>query len=646
MKRLIAIASMVLVAGPVLAGGRLETFKFTDGATFPGLQDVEVVGIFWDDRCTNVNYVVDNIPANPGTPDEISPQQIRKEMQASFDQWNQIPTSYINMNVVEVRTIGNVIRGFDFINELTFEAPAGAGFLASSPSTSLQQDTDFLVGDDIDGDGDSDVFDPKATRRNTCFDADKDGDIEFPAGSYKAGTILDNDVQFNPLVAWSLQPGSDNLSDIQAVAVHEFGHSHGLSHSMINQISNVDGSGSTMFPFININDLASEISQRDLHSDDVAWSSFIYQEGTARSGPGALQRGDRAFRSEYGLIKGAVTQSVFGVPGTFSGVAGASVTATSTRNGERVVEGYSGTTKVFFDPVTGGLLVIDPATSIIDGNYTMPVPGRLGAYDIAIEALDGSPAAAGNISVTAQIGEIFGQNLFPEEFRSIGKLEDNIELLPSLSIPVIAVSGLTNSGTNLVTNDEVAFRNSGPVDFIGTGAAIGVNDVIYAERFTNTNVLAQLEAGSVITSVQFQTEVIDSSVVPKFKRAGLYLGRVNADGTATVDLTRPVLAKGSFVGQDDDLTPVFMFSSALQSLSLRRQLRADATLDVFAVLEANNEFESGASGLPPLLAVSLDTVPGSSFFSTAGGPLAPFNLGWAIELHFSGIRPDAVPTAR
>jgi len=639
MKRLIAIGSMVLIAGQVFAGGRLDTFEFTGVSTVPGLEDVNVVGIRWDDRCTNVNYVVDNIPANPGLPDQISPEQIRQELQASFNQWNKIPTSYINMNVVAVRTLNNGIRGFDFINELTFQAPAGAGFLASSPSVSLQADADFLVGDDIDGDGDSDVFDPNAAGRNTCFDFDNDGDIEFPAGSYKAGTIVDNDVQFNPAVRWALQPGSDDLSDIQAVAVHEFGHSHGLSHSLINQISPIDGTGSTMFPFIQINEAASELGQRDLHSDDIAWSSFIYQEGTARSGPGALQRGDRAFRSEFGLIKGEITQS--GV-----GVAGASVTAT-TRDGARMTEGYSGVTRVFSDPLTGDLLVFDGTegegipSSIVNGNYTIPVP--TGLYDINIEALDGSPAAPGNISIVAQIGGILGQNLFTEEFRSLGSLEDNIELLPALSVPVIALNGVVNSGTDLVTNDEVVFRNSGPIDFIGTGQAIGVNDVIYAERFANADVLGQMDAGSVVTSAQFHTEIIDSAQVPKFKRAGLFLGRVNPDGTAAVDFTNPVFAKNDFVGQDDDLTPVYLFASVSQNLSLRRKLKADPTLDVFLVLEANNEFDTGDSGLPPLLALSLDTA-GGSFFSRARGPLAPFPLGWAIELHFSGVRAGAVPT--
>ena len=58
---------------------------------------------------------------------------------------------------------------------------------------SLIEDATFVNGDDIDGDGDSDV----SSAISVATDTDTDGDIEFPAGFYKAGTILDNDVQFN-----------------------------------------------------------------------------------------------------------------------------------------------------------------------------------------------------------------------------------------------------------------------------------------------------------------------------------------------------------------------------------------------------------------------------------------------------------------
>ena len=219
-----------------------------------------------------------------GTDQEISIEDTRVELQIALDQWNQIPTSFIEMNITQVRTIDNGLIGFDFINELTFETAEDFTALASSPSVSLEEDTEFLVGDDIDGDGDSDVFDPDDAGRNTCFDFDGDGDIEFPAGFYAAGTILDNDVQFSATVMWSTEAASDDTADIQAVAVHEFGHSHGLSHTAINQISDTDGSGSTMFPAIDIGDADSETLNRSLHEDDIAWSSFTYPEGSQDSG--------------------------------------------------------------------------------------------------------------------------------------------------------------------------------------------------------------------------------------------------------------------------------------------------------------------------------------------------------------------------
>jgi len=192
----------------VQAGGNLDQFNFTGVVIGEGDDAIELVGvvpIHWDPRCANVDYTLDTILPNAGTDTEISIEETQAQLQAALDSWNDIPTSYINMNITEVRTIGNGTRGFDFINELTFETPDGFTALASSPSTSLQQDTTFIAGEDIDGDGDSDVFDPVAAGVNVCTDIDEDGDIEFPAGFYTAGTILDNDVQFGADVAWATE---------------------------------------------------------------------------------------------------------------------------------------------------------------------------------------------------------------------------------------------------------------------------------------------------------------------------------------------------------------------------------------------------------------------------------------------------------
>src|SRR5262245_31096727 len=194
MKKLIAMASMLAFAGQAHAGGRLDTFKFTGVSTVPGFEDVRIVPTFWDVRCSSVSYVVDDVPANAGRPEEISAMVIRREVQTAMNQWNQIPTSYISMNVVALKALNNGLPNFDFVNEVTFEAPFGSPFAGAAASHVLQRDMDFAVGDDMDEDGDSDVYDPAVAGRTSCFDFDRDGDIEFSAGSYKAGTILDSDV--------------------------------------------------------------------------------------------------------------------------------------------------------------------------------------------------------------------------------------------------------------------------------------------------------------------------------------------------------------------------------------------------------------------------------------------------------------------
>jgi hypothetical protein len=670
------LAALLLAAGigavPAFAGGALEQIDITGNvpSPIPGHLVAKLVPIFWDARCIPVNYVVNNtldpVP-NPLGPAFLTLADATTAFQSAFDSWNDIPTSYIEMNITG--TVANPgLRGFDFKNELTFRTAASFAAIASSPSTSLIADTTFVDGMLIDADADADV----SAAITTCADVDGDGDIEFPAGFYKAGTILDNDVQYNTKVSNGLRftvadADVDIVTrsvDLEGVAVHEDGHSHGLSHVLDNNESEDDGTGVTMFPFIDTGDPAAELSQRSLDSDDIAWSSFFYQEGTASSGPAALQPGDKAFKKAFGLIRGEVTHGVFGVEvigghhGSGGGhhdddeddddhgeshvrwdgepVAGASVAAFDDKHGDFAASGFSGTTQVSFNPATGGLSVIDPAFNILDGNYVIPVPK--GNYVLNLEATDGSPAAAGNISLTCQIGSIFGQLAFEEE-RWNGEQESHIEKRTGEEKKVNVKEGKTEHGTDFVTNREIVLANFGTRDFIGFTLAPG--ERYYAVRIPGSQISAVLPGERIyIHAATFETFLIDASTVPLFAEAILAPGSASGT-TASIDLDDEYADTSGFLGADGDFASFYFKNPHTLGKKVRDDIEDGDTADLFVVLRLppGPPFP-GVSNRAPLIGldggVAVNDVPifGLSYISDDGGAtftqVPNFNFRFAL----------------
>src|SRR5262245_23501072 len=188
----LCVALCMILGGAVTgrAGGALESIDITAGAPspIPGHILARVIGIRWDARSIPVQYRINNtldpIP-NPLGPAFLSVAAARTELQASLDRWNSIPTSFIDMQIVGT-TNNQGLVGFNFVNEISFRTSAGFAAIASSPSTNLIADTTLTDGMQLDGDADSDV----SSAITTAQDVDGDGDIEFPAGFYKAGTIL------------------------------------------------------------------------------------------------------------------------------------------------------------------------------------------------------------------------------------------------------------------------------------------------------------------------------------------------------------------------------------------------------------------------------------------------------------------------
>lgn len=638
---LVTLLTGLLVTGYATssgAGGRLESFNITGNvpSPIPGQIVARVIGISWDSRTLPVRYSInttqDPVP-NPLGAAVLTLAQARTALQQSFDQWNDIRTSFIAMRITGT-TANAGLAGFDMVNELTFNTAANFSAIASSPSTNLIADTTLVNGDDLDGDGDSDV----SSAISAASDVDGDGDIEFPAGFYKAGTILDNDVQFNTKVSngFRFTIGDAALDtvgrsvDLNTVATHEFGHSFGLSHAMTNQTSASNGDGATMFPFINTTDPEAERLQRTLSSDDIAWASYLYQEGSASSGPGAIQAGDVPFKWLYGTIEGTLQHGVLNQP-----LAGASLYAIGQITKRAVSSGYSGTVNLSLDPATGGLFLVgDPAFTLQDGKYVIPVP--IGLYAVGVEPVDGAPVAAANISFTCQIGAAFGQQNFNEEFYNRNR-EGLIETRPGEDFPVLVLPGQRRTGISIVTGDTFNVNNFGGRNFIGF-----INPIAPGSYYAVAVPAARIAAIApgeplAVTSVLFDTIVVDASTVPVFAEAMLTTGVINTDGTATIDLANPLDRVQRFVGQDNDFSPLFVKKSVRLGQKIRDGVASGDIQNVFMVLRlpTTSPFP-GVSAQPPLIGLSATPAPataGLSFLSTDNG--ATFNRRTDINFRFS-----------
>lgn len=618
---LLTTCMLLMSVGSLRAGGAFETVDVTAGtpSPIPGHVLARVVGIRWDTRSIPVQYRINNtlnpIP-NPLGPAFLSVADATTALQGSLDSWNNIPTSYIDMQIVGTTSNAGLV-GFNFVNEISFRTAAGFGAIASSPSTNLIADVTLEDGDLIDGDADPDV----SGAITTVQDVDNDGDLEFPAGFYKAGTILDNDVQFNTKTSNGLRFTIDPAQvdavtrsvDLNCVAVHEFGHSIGLAHVLDNQRSGTDGDGSTMFPFIDTGDPAAELGQASLSEDDIAFASFFYPEGTAASGPPALQSGDVPFASAYGLITGELRHGVLNQP-----IAGAQLFAIDSSTNERVVSANSGTTNLSLNPATGQLFFITAvATAIPNGNYTIPV--RPGNYSVGVEAVDGSPAAAGTLNFSPQIGNFFGQQNFIEEFYN-GNREGAIERDPGDAKNVHVNAGQVTAGNNITTNSVFNISGFGArtnIGFINPPAG----GFIYAVQFPASQITA-LNGGNP-TNIQaglFDTIVQDASVPVVFANAWLAKGVINPDTTATIDLANPLDRSITFVAQDTDFAPFYFKNPHDLSETIRLGIADGSIQNLFLVLQIQPPPFVGVTNQPPLIGLSTQApIQGRSFLSTNGG---------------------------
>ncbi|MFN7963744.1 MAG: hypothetical protein U0002_20950 [Thermoanaerobaculia bacterium] len=631
-------------ARPTLAGGNEGGLDFTtETPPVPGYVVSNVVPRKWDTACMPVtfrlNSTIDPIP-NPLGAGYVTVADALGAVRRAAKAWTDIPTSFLAYNVAG--TVANTgSPRFDQVNEITFRYNLNQfpphprvtesidfGSILFIRGTVILDEFEFTDGLDIDGDGDSDV----SSAITTCQDVDGDGDIEFPAKLYPAATILDTDIELSSGTNFPV-PGPDGFRftvadneidtdprsvDLQAVLTQAFGTTAFFAHNLINQPSDHDGLPSPMYPSVDTGDPASEWAMRYLDLDAITNASFYYPEGTATSGPAALQRGDVAFDRAFGLVKGKITHGPTGLPGI-----GASVFAVDRRSDRMVATTISGNVKWLSQPNGFNPTFVGPDFHIVDSNYTLVLPP--GDYYIGVEAIDEIPVGHAFADVKAIVAFNLNLNNGHEDFYD-GPGESALERRPSRRVPVHVRAGHTTDGIDITINKTIDIANFGLFDKLGFAEA--APGTYYAVRIAKQQFLdADASAGghAIVQSAEFLTGVADGSVVPRYAEAMLATGEVGPDGTAVIDVDHPLAEEHRFVGQDFDFTPLYFENSVGLAERIRRGMARGRIQDLFLVLKVPNRAHfPGVSDTPPLIGLDGgrpdNDVPiyGDSFTSTNG----------------------------
>jgi Matrixin len=641
---LVILVLAAALATPVSsrAGELLEAVEFTSTPSpIPGQVIVRTVPSRWDDRCIpvfwRVNDTHDPLANPPGGP-VVTVAEAAGAIQRSLDTWNAIPTSYIEMHLAG--TVSNSgFAGFDLVNEVTFRSafPLNGGGITRL--VRFHQDVVLADGDDLNGDGIPDV----SAAIQTCQQVDRR--TKFPAGFYKAGTIIDADVILEADRV-RLTVRDEDLGvvgyDLQHLATHELGHALGLGHSLNFQRSDRDGRGAVMGA-VYLNDPVEKLRHRVLDSDDIAWASYLYPAGTAGSGPAALKPGDIPFASRYGLITGTVHHGRRDVP-----VPGGLVLAVNQRNKELVASGDSGTILLSGDPATGQVRFLPPESGIVDGRFVIPVPA--GTYSLYVKPPDPPDPASFVVNFTQRAGDAYGLLDFHEE--GVNRGDAAVEFLPGRADTFEVHAGQVVDRIDAVTNRTIDVNNFGPLSFVSIAAledpAGNIPTPFVAVRVPAARFAEVTGAsGTPILAALFFTAPFDPSPVQRFPQAMLTTGAVHPDGTASVDLERPLARVRDLVSRDLDFTPVFFDDSIGLGRRVSDEISRGAIENLFLVLEIPPPPYPGPSAQPPLLGLSChhqrETL---SYYTLDGVTFIPLRF---CEVLFSLIvaeptdRPGAAP---
>ncbi len=275
------LASLV----PALAGGNIEVECVAPFLPNPTCQQGEIVDVAWYSGAIPLRWWMNEMGVrgnNTHGAIPLSPDNALAELEAAFAAWETAPETAIRFQSMGVTsTAGAALDGENVL--FWSDTVLGSSTLATTFWFIFQADwpvTDSSSSRDLNGDGVEDL----------------DRSI-YPSGIVlPAGTIFEADVAFNSGdFDWSLLPDPfRGISDIRAVAVHEAGHVHGLSHSMVMR------DPATMFPFFDTTSFGQQQAARTLEWDDVSASARAYPVDGA--GPTGVLQGRVVTSGGAGIV--------------------------------------------------------------------------------------------------------------------------------------------------------------------------------------------------------------------------------------------------------------------------------------------------------------------------------------------------------
>jgi hypothetical protein len=287
---IVAAACGLAAALPLRAGGNGEQICSVQPFPPASCTEGQIVDVAWSPLAQPVRWWMNQNGVRGNTEHGglyLDPTAALSELQAAGAVWESLAESSISFRSMGTTTAST--RGLDNMNLIYWsDTELSVNTLAVTTFTALPYD--LVVS---------------SSTRDLNFDGREDLDRTlYPDGvRLRAGTIIDADITFNSSgFDWSLVPDSRvDICDIRAVAMHELGHVHGLSHSLALR------EPASMFAYFDTTSAAQQQAARSLEWDDVAASARIYP--VAGAGPTGVLSG-RVVRSNGDGVVGAQVSAI------------------------------------------------------------------------------------------------------------------------------------------------------------------------------------------------------------------------------------------------------------------------------------------------------------------------------------------------